>query len=336
MRYAAAVPEYDVLTEIAPGILWLRTRLPFALDHINIWILDDGDCWTVIDAGVGNAATRALWEDLLAGPLAGRPVGRVLITHFHPDHIGQAGWLVEATGAPLLMSRTEWLMARMLALDTSEGFIEAGRRLDRAAGLAADLVQARAERGNLYRRAVTLPPASYTQIGAGDRLEAAGSSWEVIIGEGHAPEQVTLFSAGRQILIAADQLLPRITPVVGVWPNAPGGDPLGNFLRSIERYRHLPEDTLVLPSHGRPYRGPGVRIDELHEHHEERLGLTLELCREPATAVQIMRGLFTRELDLQHIGFAVAETLAHLNRLKNEGLLLREPDREGVWLYRRS
>ncbi len=195
--------------------------------------------------------------------MAGRPVARLLVTHFHPDHMGLAGWLAEASGAPLLMSRTEWLMGRMLALDDTPAFVEAGARHDAAAGLDAEMVRLRRERGNLFRRSVVPPPASFERLVAGDELVAAGTHWRVIVGEGHAPEQVTLYSAERRILIAADQLLPRITPVVGVWAHAPDSDPLGDFLRSLDRYADLPEDCLVLPSHGRPYRGLHRRIAEL-------------------------------------------------------------------------
>jgi glyoxylase-like metal-dependent hydrolase (beta-lactamase superfamily II) len=336
VTYAADVPEHDRPVAIAPGMLWLRTSLPFALDHINLWILDDGDAWTLIDTGVGNASTRTLWQNLLAGPLAGRSVGRLLVTHFHPDHMGQAGWLAEVTGAPLLMARTEWLMGRMLSLDDTAAFVEAGAMLDIAAGLDVETVRLRRDRGNLFRRSVVPPPASFQRLAAGDEIMAAGTSWRVIIGEGHAPEQVTLYSSERRILIAADQLLPRITPVVGVWPHTPDADPLGDFLLSLDRYADLPEDCLVLPSHGRPYRGLHRRMSQLREHHEERLDRTLDLCGSAATAAAVMRGLFDRELGLQHVGFALAETLAHLNALERTGTLARETDTNGIWRYRRT
>ncbi|MDW8371757.1 MAG: MBL fold metallo-hydrolase, partial [Geminicoccaceae bacterium] len=259
--WAAPAPALDEPVPLAEGILWLRLALPFKLDHINLWLLDDGPSWTLVDTGYGDARTTAVWDALLAGGrLSGKPLGRILATHFHPDHLGQAGRLCRAFDLPLLMSRSEWLTGRMLQLDTSEEFVAAGLAQDRRAGLDPDLVARRRDRGNAYRPGVTPVPASIEILEAGDELAAGGSRWKVMIGRGHSPEMVTLYSAERRILIGADQLLPRITPVVGLWPTSPERDPLGSFVRSIEQYEALPEDVLVLPSHERPYRGLRPRL----------------------------------------------------------------------------
>jgi glyoxylase-like metal-dependent hydrolase (beta-lactamase superfamily II) len=336
ITYPFAVPDYATPVEIAPGFLWLRLRLPFALDHINIWIIEDGDGWTVVDTGVGDVATREIWAGLLGGLMAAKGLRRIILTHFHPDHAGQVGWLCSETGAELAATHTEWLMTRALALDETPGYVEAGAWLDHAAGLDEDFREQRRARGNLYRRAVTMPPASFSLVRGGDRLRLGGAEWEVLIGQGHAPEQITLFCPERAILIAADQVLPRISPVVGVWPQIPEADPLGDFLRSLERYRHLPPDLLVLPSHGLPFYGLHARLDQLAHHHEERLERTFDACRTPSPAALVMRSLFNRELTLQNIGFAQAETLAHLNRLLRDGRLARSTSPEGVWLFRQA
>ena len=89
-------PAAGQLSEIAPGILWLRLPLPFRLNHINIFLIDDGDGWAVVDTGIANKVTREIWEALAAGPLARRRLTRLIVTHFHPDHIGLAGWLARA------------------------------------------------------------------------------------------------------------------------------------------------------------------------------------------------------------------------------------------------
>jgi glyoxylase-like metal-dependent hydrolase (beta-lactamase superfamily II) len=322
---AAEVPPLDRPVPLAPGIHWLRLPLPFALDHVNLWLCEDRDGWTLIDAGLGDARTLELYGRMAADWFGGRPLRRVLATHFHPDHLGAAGELVRCHDAELLMTRTEWLMGRMLALDDSAAFIDAGSRYDRRCGLDPELIELRRGRGNLYRRNVTLPPASFTPLAGGDRIELAGTSFEVIIGEGHAPEMVTLWSAERRLLIAADQLLPRITPVVGVWPTSVEPDPLGDFLGSLPRWRHLPADTLVLPSHGQPYRGLHARLDELAAHHEERLERTLALCRGPVTAYDVAHGLFPRAVrEPAQIGFVLAETMAHLVALERRGRVRRE------------
>jgi glyoxylase-like metal-dependent hydrolase (beta-lactamase superfamily II) len=321
-------PPFGEPVEVEPGIVWLRMPLPFALDHVNLWLLEDGDGrWTAVDAGYADERSRALWEGVFAGLLGGRAPERVLATHFHPDHLGLAGWLVErAGGAPLLMSRTEWLTGRMLALDTSEAFLEAGDAYWREAGMPEEAVRRARERGNAYRRGVVVPPARVERVAAGDELVLAGSRWRVIVGEGHAPEQVTLYSAERGLLIAADQILPRISPVVGVWASTPEPDPLGDFLSSLERYRGLPEDTRVLPSHDAPFRGLHGRLDALAGHHARRLDVVRGICSgdgESATAAEVMRALFPKALDPHQAGFALAETLAHLEHLRRIGELER-------------
>jgi glyoxylase-like metal-dependent hydrolase (beta-lactamase superfamily II) len=318
--------------ELSPGLFGARFALPFALDHVNIWLIAD-DGWTLIDAGLADQPSRERWQDLAAF-MAGRPVTRVLATHFHPDHMGLAGWWCERSGAELWASRTEWLQGRALALDVSEDFVAAGRRFDHRAGLEAQQVEERAARGNLYRLRATSPPAAYRRLAEGDR-PTIGGAWQVIIGRGHAPEMVCLFSAERNLLIAADQVLPRISPIVGVWPGEPEANPLAEFLASLATLRQLPDDCLVLPSHGRPFRGLHARIDQLVAHHRERLAATLEACLRPATAVEIMPHLFDRELDRHQLGFAIAETVAHLNYLLAEGRIERRLDADGRLRYRR-
>jgi glyoxylase-like metal-dependent hydrolase (beta-lactamase superfamily II) len=319
-------------SEFSPGLFGVRFALPFALDHVNIWLVAEQDGWTAIDAGLADQRTRERWQEL-AGFLAPRPVTRVLATHFHPDHMGLAGWLCERTGAELWASRTEWLQGRALALDTSEEFVAAGRRFDHRAGLDAELAEERAARGNLYRPRVSLPPASYRRVRGGEHLTIGGSRWQVIIGRGHAPEMLCLFSAECKVLIAADQVLPRISPNVGVWAGEPWANPLAEFLDSLAVLRELPDDCLVLPSHGRPFRGLHARIDQLIGHHRERLAATLAACDRPASAVEVMPKLFNRELDRHQLGFALGETLAHLNLLVERGDIERRPDDDGRLRY---
>ena len=303
---------------------------------MNVWLLEEVPGWTLIDTGIADERTRERWRALLRGPLAGRPTVRLLATHFHPDHLGLAGWLCAETGAELLASHTEWLSGRLLALDTSEGFVEAGRAFDRRAGLDEATVAARAARGNLYRRRVSEPPARFCRLRDADRLRIAGREWRVIVGQGHAPEMICLFSAELNVLIAADQILPKISPVVGVWPAEPEANPLADFLGSLERFGALPDDCLVLPSHGRPFRGLHARIEQLTGHHAQRLDATLAACTRPLTAVEVIPHLFQRELDVHQLQFALGESLAHLNYLLAEGRLHRSLDDAGRLRYTRK
>jgi len=321
--------------EIVAGLFGLRLELPFALDHVNIWLCDERDAWTAIDAGLADERTRERWADLRRGLLADRPLKRVLATHYHPDHMGLAGWLCEETGAELWTSRTEWLLARLYAQDVSDEWVAAGRRFDRRAGLDGALIEERAARGNLYRHRVVPPPASFRRVQDGDRLRLGGAEWQVIVGRGHAPEMICLFDAARGVLIAGDQVLPRISPNVSVWPSEPQANPLAEFLASLARFRELPEDCLVLPSHGLPFRGLHARIDQLIAHHQERLAATLEACVGPTTVAEVIPKLFDRPLDRHQLQFALGESLAHINYLVDRGELLAQPDRDGCLHFRR-
>jgi glyoxylase-like metal-dependent hydrolase (beta-lactamase superfamily II) len=325
--------------EIVAGLYGLRLELPFALDHVNIWLCPARDGWTVIDAGLADEPTRERWRDLRRGLLADRPIRRVLATHYPPDHMGLAGWLCAETGAELWTSRTEWLLARLYAQDVSDEWMAAGRRFDRRAGLDAALIEERAARGNLYRRRVAPPPGSFRRVQDGDRLRLDtadwAADWEVIVGRGHAPEMICLFSAEINVLIAGDQVLPRISPNVSVWPSEPAANPLAEFLSSLARFRELPEDCLVLPSHGPPFRGLRARIDQLGAHHEERLAATLDACSAPATVAEVIPKLFDRPLDSHQLQFALGESLAHLNYLVDRGELLAQLDRDGCVRFQR-
>lgn len=328
--FAERVPQPGEALEVAPGIHWIRMPLPFALDHINLWLLEDDDGWTIVDTGFGTQPTRDLWERQLAGTMAGRPVKNIVVTHYHPDHVGSAGWLAQRTGAPLWMTATEFLSAHA-ARDDVAGFDRAtGIAFFEANGLDTSGWQGEARTGNRYRRGVPEIPKTYRRMMHGDRLSIGGRSWEVITVFGHAPEQATLYCADLEVLISSDQVLPRITSNVGVWGNQPEGNPLAQFLSSLSRLEHLPAGVLVLPSHERVFRGLHRRIAELREHHERRLERLLEGCDRPITAYEAIPLLFKRKLDDHQLMFAMGESIAHLHYLHQAGKVRRQVDQGGV------
>ncbi|SMF30003.1 Glyoxylase, beta-lactamase superfamily II [Tistlia consotensis] len=327
-------PAAAELKEVAPGVHWLRMPLPFALDHINLWLLEDGDSWTLVDCGLATDETRALWRRIFEERLGGRPIGRVLVTHYHPDHVGLAGWLTEHWGVELWMPRTEWLTARALSRSRDDE-VEPWLSYYRRAGCEPAFLDEVGLRGAVYARRVSPVPDRYRRLADGQELAIGGRSWRVVIGRGHAPEHALLLCQELGLLISGDQVLPKISPNVSVWPYEPEENPLADFLATLERLRELDPGLLVLPSHNVPFRGLHERLAELAQHHDERLDLLEAACAEPQTALQLARVLFRRPLDSHQMGFAIGETIAHLRFLERRGLLVRDQDTDGVERYRR-
>lgn len=328
----ATPPAPGEALPIAPGVRWLRMKLPFALNHINLWLLEDGESWTAVDCGFALPETREAWEQVFARHLGGRPIGRVIVTHYHPDHIGLAAWLVERWQAPFLIAEKEWLHARLHASEPGDGEGARLRRdFARRAGLDDAASTVFAERQGNYRRGVPAVPASYRRIGEGSTIAIGGRTWRVLIGEGHAPEHACLFCEETGVLIAGDQILPRISPNISVQPHEPAGDPLARYLASLARLRReLPPDIFVLPSHNLPFRGVHLRIDELAAHHEARCREVVAACTRPLAAADLLPVLFRRQLDRHQLGFALGEALAHLHYLEGQGRLARHPGADGV------
>ena len=311
---AGEAPSQGVV-EVAPGVLRVTMPLPFALDHVHLWLLEDPDGWTLVDTGIQDQATRACWERLEAEVLGGRPVPRILCTHHHPDHLGLAGWLAARWGAEIWCLRTEWLMARTATLEPPGEAVAETARFYRRAGVPAELVDRLALQARAYPGLVSPLPSAYRCLRDGEELRAAGATWRVVVGRGHAPEHACLLARERSLLIAGDQVLPEISPNVSVWPYEPEAEPLSDFLETMAALRRLPEDLLVLPSHGPPFRGLRRRLGELEQHHRERLDETLAACDEPRTAWELMQRLFPPGLDRHQISFALGESLAHLHHL---------------------
>lgn len=329
----AEAPAPGTLTDVAPGVKWLRMPLPFALNHINLWVLDDGVGWTLVDTGINTDETRALWLALFAGPLAGKPVKRVLVSHFHPDHIGLAGWLSETHTAPLWITPGEMDAARFSHALTKEVSGPAAAKVYLQAGLESAIPGAMAAHGGRYKRAVSDLPAQFIAIDPEQPIRAAGVDWRVVVGEGHSPQMAALYSKKRGVLISGDQILPGITPNVSVRDSKPDSNPLKQFLDSLQRFRALPDETLTLPSHKLPFRGLRTRVDQLIKHHEERLAVAREACRAGATGGDVLQALFKRELDAHQLAFALGETVAHINFLIHAGDVKREELPTGVYRY---
>lgn len=320
-----AVPEAGIPYEVAPGVHWLRMPLPFVLDHINLWLLEDGPGLTAVDTGIAMDATRAAWKSTL-GPLPeGRSLTRQIVTHFHPDHLGLAAWLEAETGASLWMTQGEYMAAHLVAAALPPFDVASMADFFRQHGLDDAPITAIEQRGNAYRSGVPAIPASFHRLIDGDVLRIGGNDWRVIVGYGHAPEHASLYCAELGVLIAGDMLLPRISTNVSASASVPDLDVLGLYLASIERLTELPANTLVLPSHGRPFRGLHARVTALQEHHAARCEDLLAACMvRPQTAAELLPILFRRSFDDPHqTMFAMGEAIAHLIYLEKLGRLER-------------
>jgi len=317
--------------EVAADILWMRLAMPMALNHINVYAVRDGEGWALIDTGLNLPATRGEWEKLLAGPLAGKPVMRVICTHMHPDHIGLAGWLCERFAAPLIMTRVEYVTARMLISDTGQPAPEAGAAFYRAAGWNADQVEAYRTGFGQFGKVVAPLPAGYVRMREGDRLQIGDRDWRVVVGEGHSPEHACLWREADGVVLGGDQILPRISSNVSVWPTEPDADPLGDWLDSLERMKVVfPDDVLILPSHGEPFRGVEARLNALIRGHRTALKRLERALRAPCRAVDVFPTLFARPVGDGVRGMATGESLAHLNYLLRRGRATRSRDADGV------
>lgn len=324
-------PAPGAAIEVAPGVLWLRSPLPMALNHINLYALRDGEGWMVVDAGLNYPAAIEGWEAVLAGPLEGRPITRVLCTHMHPDHIGLAGWLCARFDAPLLMSRLEYVTARMLLSDTGQPAPEEGAVFYRAAGWnEAQIADYRARFG-MFGRAVAPMPQSYRRLIAGQTLTVGGAEWRLVGGDGHSPEHICLWREADGVFIAGDQVLPRISSNVSVWPTEPEADPLTDWLNSLDRLRALlPAETFVLPAHGEPFTGVHARLEALTRGHQVSLTRLERALAAPKRAVDVFSALFGRPIGDGLLGMATGESLAHLNYLTTNGRAVRTRDADGV------
>ena len=332
----ATPPEEGAAIEVAPGVLWLRLPLPMKLDHVNVFALDDGDGWTLVDAGLSSKRGRELWERILtSGPLAGKPVRRVVVTHYHPDHVGLAGWFQAVHGAELVTTRTSWLYARMLVLDEQATSPPEAMEFYRGGGMPAPLLEKRrTERPMNFADMVWPMPLGFTRIAEGEVLAAAGRLWDIRCGNGHAPEHATFWSRDDGLVLGGDQLLGSISPNLGVYATEPGADPVGEWLESCERLAGFArDDQLVLPGHRLPYFGLPARLGQLIGEHHTALARLEAFLATPRTAHDCFAPLYGRTIGEGEYGLALAEAVGHLNHLERTGRAGRRRDAGGAWLW---
>ncbi|MEM6304550.1 MAG: MBL fold metallo-hydrolase [Pseudomonadota bacterium] len=341
LRYPWAEPppaDASTAIEVAPGVLWLRLPLPMKLDHVNVYALDEGDSWTIVDTGFASGKTKAMWGAALAGPLGGKPVSRVVITHHHPDHIGLGGWFQTEHCAELVTTRTAWLTARMLTLDEQAVAPTETLLFYQRSGMEDAILQKRrSDRPFNFADIVAPLPLGYTRIQQGQSIQMGGRTWDVHIGNGHAPEHATFWSRDDNLVIAGDQILPSISPNIGVYPTEPMADPIGEWLEACERLAPLARaDHLVLGGHKLPFTGLPRRMAQLIDNHHSALARLSDFIAEPKAASECFAPLFKRRIGEGEYGLALVEAVAHLSHLHQTGAATRSlRDSDGAWVYQR-
>lgn len=370
-----ALPAHGRCLDVAPGVKWVRMALPFALNHINLWLLRDEmespsgpvQGWSIVDCCIHHAQAQAQWEEIFAHELEGLPVLRVIVTHMHPDHIGLADWLCQrwsgrgagppqaATSPPggqrssegasvgahecqLWISATDYQVARFGCMGPTAFGGEPAAQFFALHGLNSPEVMAQIRsRTNYFPSLVPSVPAQYRRMMNDDVLRIGPHVWRCISGYGHAPEHISLYCEALGVLIGGDMMLPRISTNVSVYEQEPESNALAQFLDSIDKFKPLPQDTLVLPSHGKPFTGLHQRIEQLHTHHRDRLAEVLDACTlQPCSAADILPVLFKRPLDMHQTTFAMGESIAHLHKLWFEGRLVRTRGADQVIRFQRA
>lgn len=328
-------PDSGELREIAPGVMWLRMPLPMALDHINLYLLEDVDGWWIIDTGIAIGPTQELWEQVFEKYLKDKPVKAVVSTHFHPDHTGMAGWLCERWRVPFYISEGEYFTGLAFSRTTREHFSWNTEEHMVRSGYTAEQVSSSREHFGGFGPYITPMPTAYRRLVNGGTLSINGNRWQVVVGRGHSPEHACLFCSALNILISGDQVIPRITSNISVSGSEPEGNPLKEWLKSLEEFLEvLPSDTLVLPAHNTPFYGLHERLRYLIEHHEEHLLALEEACLEGSpSAMDLLPVLFKRPLDGHNLGLALGECIAHLNYLHQRGQVERAVDAQGCYRY---
>jgi len=328
-------PEAGAARTIAPGVKWVRMPLPFALKWINLWLIDDGPGWTLVDTGVGTDESREHWRRIFANDLEGKPITRVICTHMHPDHVGLSGWITRKFQCRLWISRLEYVTCRSLASDTGIEAPEDGLNFYRAAGWDETALDSYRVRFGGFGKSMSRLPDSFRRVEDEERIAIGGRDWHVITGSGHSPEHVCLWQPELNLFISGDQLLPRISSNVSVFPTEPEADPLRDWLASCAKLKAaVPKDVLVLPAHNDPFTGAHARLQNLIDGHERAMNRVEKRLREkPRRIVDLFGALFARPIGPDLMGMATGEAIAHLNCLIERGRARRVLGADGVALY---
>lgn len=330
-QFADQIPAPGEFTEIADGVLWVRMPMPGRLNHINVWLLRDNDGWTIVDTGLNRKDVQNHWQHIFDNHLDGMPITRVIATHLHGDHTGNAGWITRKWDCELWMSRSDFYMCKAMAADGPSDVPEDAIRFYRRAGFDEARLNRYRERFGQFGANISQLPAGYRRIEDGQYIGIGGREWRAVIGRGHSPEHVCLYCPELKLIIAGDQILPTITPNVSVNPAEPMANPLRDWLTSCDNLRQqLPPNLLVLPSHENLFKGLHERLTALVDWHEVALEKLYDLCETPKRAVDVFPAIFKSEITDMSFFPATGESIAHLHCALDRRMLTVEEDENGV------
>ena len=330
-QFEDQVPPEGGLTQVAEDVFWARMPMGGRLNHINVWLLRDYDGWTIVDTGLNQKDVQDCWQQLFSKHLDGKPVTRVIATHLHADHTGNAGWICQHWDCDLWMSRSDFFMCKVMAADGPSDVPEDAIRFYQRAGFDEARLNRYRERFGQFGANISPLPAGYRRITDGQFIDIGGREWRAVIGHGHAPEHVCLYCPALKVIIGGDQILPKITPNVSVQPSEPNANPLRDFINSCARFREiLPPNLLVLPAHESLYEGVHERLTELIDWHEVALEKLYDMCSEPRRAVDVFPALFKSEITDNSFFPATGESIAHLHCALERRMLVVEEDEQGV------
>ncbi len=330
-RFEDQVPGEAELTEVAKDVFWLRLPMQGRLNHINVWLLRDYDGWTIVDTGLNREEVQQIWQRVFDKHLGGKPITRVIATHLHSDHTGNAGWICRKWDCELWMSRADFYMCKVMAADGPSDVPDDAIRFYRRAGFDDDRLERYRQRFGQFGANITPLPAGFRRIEDGQYIDIGGREWRAASGHGHSPEHICLYCPELKVIIGGDQILPKITPNVGVQPSEPFANPLRGFINTCARFRErLPADLLVLPAHEMLYEGLHERLTELIDWHEVCLEKLYDLCGEPKRAVDCFPALFKSKINDYSFFPATGESIAHLHCALERRMLKVEEDENGV------
>lgn len=330
-------PKTNILKEIVPSIYWLRLGMPFSLDHINLWLIEEDNYWTLIDTGPNTSASKASWQEIFSTQLKNKPIGQIICTHSHPDHIGLAGWICEKQSAELLMSKGEFEFYHETFSNNKHTPFSLTQQFYQRAGASDEQIQCYLKRIEALRNLIYPMPKSYQQLQDNDHITLGKYQWQVHVGRGHSPEHVCLFCDELNLLISGDQLLPTISSNISVWPSLPNANPLSDFLDSCHDIsKVINNQTLVLPSHGLPFYGGKNRLNTLLEDAKKNIEHLYDFCLQPRTVSEVFPVLFKAKIDENNLMLAFGEAIANLNYLCAQGRIIATPDEKGINYYQQT